>query len=105
MVEEEEKRIWIFSQTDLWRGDMRKQRQRNAVVVPAEGIADCAQKADRSLPPIAGHILDPHRGGPILKDDHVEASLTDGCCRTVWAGERQDQKSRRCQQTQPERQI
>src|SRR5262249_45962826 len=37
--------------------------------------------------------------------DHIEASLTNGCCWTMWAGERQNQKGRRCQQTQPERQI
>ena len=53
VIEEEEEGVRILGQPDLRRGDVREERQRDAVVVPAERVAERAQEPHRALPAIA----------------------------------------------------
>ena len=105
MVEEEEEGVRILGEPDLRRGDVREQRQRDPVVVPAQRVADDAQEPDRPLPAIAGDILHVHRRGAVLQDHQVDAALAHRGGRSLRARQRQDQHRRGEDQRQPERQV
>ena len=64
-------------QPDLRRRDVREQRHRDAVVLPAERLAEDAQEPHRPLPAIAGDVRHAHRRRAVLQDDEVDAGRPD----------------------------
>ena len=59
VIEKKEDGVGIARQPDLRRGDMRKDGERQAVVVPTKRISEQAEKRHRPLPTIArdvGHV-------------------------------------------------
>ncbi len=53
VIEEEEEGVRVFREPHLRRGDAREYRHRDAVVLPAQRVAEHAQEARRSLPAVA----------------------------------------------------
>jgi len=86
MIEKEEKRVGVGGEADLRRGDMGEHGERDPIAFPAERISQQPQELHRSLPPIALHVLDPHRRGSILQDHEVDTAQPHRRCRTVRPG-------------------
>ena len=84
MIEEEEVGVRIAGQSHLRRGDVGEQRQRHAIVFPAQRLAERPQEPDRALPavaPRAADVADVHRGRPVLQHDEIHARGPDDRAR------------------------
>ena len=70
VVEEEKQRVGIAREANLWRSNVREHGHRDAVLTPAQRVAQLTQEPHRTLPAIAHrstagsvdplHVADPH---------------------------------------------
>src|SRR5262245_50889534 len=77
MIEEEEERVWIASQANLWCGHVSEHRQRDPIVSPTERFTEDTKKPHRSLPAVPPDVTYVHRGESVLKDHDIDAARTD----------------------------
>jgi hypothetical protein len=105
VIEEKEEGVGIFRQPHLRRRNAGEYRHRDAVVLPAQGIAEHAQEARRSLPAVARHVRHPHRRRGILQDDQVDSGLAQDGRRPARPRDRHDEQRQGGNQAQPERQV
>ena len=105
VIDEEEQRVGILRQPDLRCGELREQRQRHAVALPAQGLGEGAQELHRAAPAIRADVGDIHRRRRVLQDDDVGAGLAERGDARLRPRDRGDAEAGREQHARPERQI
>ena len=75
VIDEEEERVRILGQPDLRRRQLREQRQRHAIALPAQRLGERPQELHRAAPAVRAHVGDVHRRRRVLQDDDVGAGL------------------------------
>jgi hypothetical protein len=105
MIEKEEIGVGILGQANLRRGHVREQRHRNAIVLPAQRLAERAQEPHRSLPAVAAHVRDVHRGRAVLQHDDVDTGGAHQRGDGLRPGQGQERRGGGEDQEEPEQQL
>ena len=85
----------ILGQPHLRRRQLREERQRHAVALPAQRLGEHPQEQTERRQRSGCTSLDVHRRGGVLQDHQVHAALPDGRHDRLRPRQRHDQRARR----------